>query len=355
MSERILVINPGSTSTKIAVYEGEAEVFLKNISHPSSEIEEFATTYDQLRYRIDTIEDALREAGIPADSFDCVMGRGGGIAGLRTGGYLVNEALMESARTRPMLDHVSNIGAPIAHSFASASGCRAYIYDAVSADALQPVAKITGFDKQERSSLCHILNARAQAMKYAANQGKRYEELNLIVVHMGGGITVSAHCRGRMIDTTRDDGGPMSPTRSGAVNAMDLVDVCFSGKYDYAAMAKKIRGDAGLVNLLGTNDAREVERRIAQGDEYAKLVYDAMGYQVAKYAAAFLGCFTERADAVILTGGMAYSRMLTEYIKAHLEHVVNVAVMPGESEMEALALGGLRILRGEESVNPDYV
>lgn len=352
--ERILVINPGSTSTKIAVYDGEQQVFLENINHPVAEIGQYKTTYDQLQYRIDAITSTLAKEGIGTDAFDCVMGRGGGIAHLATGGYEVNQALLTSAKDHPLFDHASNIGAALAYHFAQSSGCKAYIYDAVSAETLLPVAKITGLDGIRRTSICHVLNSRAMSIKYAKEQGKRYEDMNLIVAHMGGGITVSAHCHGRIIDNVREDSGPMSPTRSGAADTMDIVDLCYSGKYTYEQMAKKVRGDAGLTDLLGTHNAREIERRIEEGDEYAKLVYDAMGYQVAKYAAMMLGCFTEPVDAVILTGGIAHSKMVTGYIKAHLEHTVKVVVMPGENEMEALAFGGLRILRGEEAANPAY-
>ncbi len=354
MSERILVINPGSTSTKIAVYEGEQQVFLKNISHPTSELEVFPSNYAQLSYRINAIRGALQEAGIPDNGFHCVMGRGGGIAGLQTGGYEVNPALLDSAENHPLFDHASNIGAALAYHFAEESGCKAYIYDAVSAQALQPVARVTGLDHMERQSICHVLNARAMAMRYAKEQGKRYEDMNLIVAHMGGGVTVTAHCRGRIIDNCREDSGPMSPTRSGAADTMDIVDLCYSGKYTYEQMAKKVRGNAGLTDLLGTNSALAVEKRIAEGDEYAKLVYEAMAYQVAKYAAMMMGCFTEKPDAVILTGGLANSKMVTSYIRSHLEHTIKVVLMPGENEMEALAFGGLRILRGEEAVNPEY-
>ena len=352
--ETILVINPGSTSTKIAVYEGESQVFLENINHPVAEIGVYPTTYDQLQYRIDAIAGTLQKAGIAADRFDCVMGRGGGIARLKTGGYEVNQALMEAAKDHALFDHASNIGAALAYHFALGSGCKAYIYDAVSAETLLPVAKITGLDGIRRTSICHVLNSRAMSIRYAKEQGKRYEDMNLIVAHMGGGITVSAHCKGRIIDNVREDSGPMSPTRSGAADTMDVVDLCYSGKYTYEEMAKKVRGNAGLTDLLGTHNAREVERRIEAGDEYAKLVYDAMGYQVAKYASMMIGAFTEPVDAVILTGGIAHSKMLTDYIKEHLSHTVKVVLMPGENEMEALAFGGLRILRGEEQANPSY-
>ena len=353
--EKLLVINPGSTSTKIAVYDGDQQVFLENISHPTEEIESYPTTYDQLQYRVDAIAGTLAKAGIPADSFDCVMGRGGGIARLATGGYEVNQALLDSAKDHPLFDHVSNIGAALAYRFAQGAGCKAYIYDAVSAETMVPEAKVLGMDHMERTSLCHVLNARAMSIKYAKEQGRRYEDMNLIVAHMGGGITVSAHSHGRIVDNVRDDEGPMSPTRSGAVSTQKVVDLCYSGKYTYEEATKKVRGDAGLVNLLGTHNAREVEKRIAEGDEYAKLVYDAMGYQVAKYSAMMAGCFTEPVDAVILTGGIAHSKMLTGVIRKYLEHTFNVVVMPGENEMEALAFGGLRILRGEETANPAYV
>ncbi|MBQ2218983.1 MAG: butyrate kinase, partial [Firmicutes bacterium] len=260
-----------------------------------------------------------------------------------------------SAKDHPLFDHVSNIGAALAYRFAQGAGCKAYIYDAVSAETMVPEAKVLGMDHMERTSLCHVLNARAMSIKYAKEQGRRYEDMNLIVAHMGGGITVSAHSHGRIVDNVRDDEGPMSPTSSGAVSTQKVVDLCYSGKYTYEEATKKVRGDAGLVNLLGTHNAREVEKRIAEGDEYAKLVYDAMGYQVAKYSAMMAGCFTEPVDAVILTGGIAHSKMLTGVIRKYLEHTFNVVVMPGENEMEALAFGGLRILRGEETANPAYV
>lgn len=352
--EKILVINPGSTSTKIAVYDGETQVLVHNIMHPADVLDELGTTFDQLDYRTKMISEVLQEMEIADDSFDCIMGRGGGIPNLLTGGYRVNDVLLNTAQFNPLFDHASNIGAALAQRFAVKSGCDAYIYDAVSADALAPIAKVTGFNKMQRISLCHVLNARAQAIKYAKSIGKTYADMNLIVVHMGGGITVSAHAKGVMVDIVRDDEGPMSPTRSGLVNATALVEACYSGEFTKDEMIKKIRGDAGFVNLLGTNSAIEVDERAQKGDAYAKLVYEATGYQVAKGCLSLLGCFTEKADAVILTGGLAHSDTLTGFIKSRVESIIPVVVMPGESEMEALAYGGLRILRGEEEARPEY-
>lgn len=353
--EKILAINPGSTSTKIAVYDGEEQVLVKGIMHKAEDLDRLGGTFDQLDYRIEAISRTLKENGIADDSFDVVMGRGGGFPNLKTGGYLVNEALLDTAKNRPLFDHASNIGAALAHGFAKKSGCNAYIYDAVSADALAPIAKITGFNKMERFSLCHVLNARAMAIKYAKTKGCAYSDLNLIVAHMGGGITVSAHKKGVMTDIVRDDEGPMSPTRCGLVNATMLVEACYSGEFTKDEMIKKVRGDAGFVNLLGTNSAIDVQNMIEGGNQYAKLVMDATAYQVAKSCLSLLGAFGgEKVDALILTGGVAHSAILTSAIRSIVETYLPVILMPGESEMEALAYGGLRILRGEEEAVCDY-
>nr|WP_312577299.1 butyrate kinase [Sedimentibacter sp.] len=350
MSNRILAINPGSTSTKIAVYDDEKEIFSKSIDHPVEELNKFAELIDQFDYRKDIIEKSLEGADIDSHTLSAVVGRGGIIRNLATGGYIVNEKMRNELANNPVFIHASNLGGLIADSFAKPLGIPAYIYDAVTSNELLPVSKVTGFKEVERESFCHVLNSRAMSMKLARSKGKKYEDMNYVVAHMGGGVSISAHHHGRIIDSVSDDAGPFSPDRSGSLNLFYVVDMCYSGKYTKKEMLKKIRGEGGLKSLLGTTDCREIERRIAEGDEYAKLVYEAQALQIAKGIGIMLSCFEEKIDAVILTGGMAYSVMLTDMIKRRIERFVPVEIVAGENEMEALALGALRILRGEESV-----
>ncbi len=350
MSYRILAINPGSTSTKIAVYDEEREIFSKNIEHSVEELSKFSELIEQFDYRKDIIVKCLSEAKIDSSTLSAVVGRGGIIRNLTSGGYIVNEKMRNELENNPIFVHASNLGGLIADSFAKPLGIPAYIYDAVTSNELLPVAKVTGFKEVERESFCHVLNSRAISMRLAKSQGKKYEDMNYVVAHMGGGISISAHQHGRIIDSVSDDAGPFSPDRSGSLNLFYVVDMCYSGKYTKKEMLKKIRGEGGLKSLLGTTDCREIEKRISNGDEYAKLVYEAEALQVAKGIGIMLACFEEKIDAVILTGGMAYSKMLTDMIKVRINRLVPVEVVAGENEMEALAHGALRILRGEESV-----
>lgn len=350
MSYRILAINPGSTSTKIAVYDEEKEIFSKNIDHSIEELNKFAELIDQFDYRKEIIKKSLEEADIDVHTLSAVVGRGGIIRNLTTGGYIVNEKMKNELANNPVFVHASNLGGLIADSFAKPLGIPAYIYDAVTSNELLPVSKVTGFKEVERESFCHVLNSRAMSMKLARSHGKKYEDMNYVVAHMGGGVSISAHHYGRIIDSVSDDAGPFSPDRSGSLNLFYVVDMCYSGKYTKKEMLKKIRGEGGLKSLLGTTDCREIEKRISEGDDYAKLVYEAQALQIAKGIGIMLACFEEKIDAVVLTGGMAYSTMLTDMIKRRIEILVPVEVVAGENEMEALALGALRILKGEESV-----
>ena len=239
----------------------------------------------------------------------------------------------------------------MARAFSKPLGIPAYIYDAVTSDELLPEARVTGFKEVTRTSFCHVLNARATSHKYAETLGRKYEDMNLVVAHLGGGISISAHSHGRIIDSVSDDAGPFSPDRSGSLNMLYVVDMCYSGKYTKPEMLKKLRGEGGMSALLGTHDCQEIERRIQKGDEWAALVYKAQALQISKGVGIMLGCFTELIDAVILTGGLANSKMLTGMVIDYLHNLVKVVVIPGENEMEALALGALRILRGEERVH----
>lgn len=345
---RILTINPGSTSTKVAVYHEELEIYKESFEHSIHELSQFKKITDQFDFRRGVVTEALSRNNIALESLSAVVGRGGMLPPVLPGGYIVNEAMKDCLMNNPQLEHASNLGALIAAAIAEPLGIPAYIYDAVVSDEMLDIARITGFPEIERHSFCHVLNSRATARKAAERHGKRYEDMNFVVAHMGGGISMSAHCRGRMIDTVSDDAGSFSPDRSGSVNLMYLVDLCYSGKYTRNEIMRKIRGEGGMKAYLGTHDCREIERRILDGDTRAKLIYEAQGLQIAKGIGIMLGCFEEPIDEVILTGGLAYSKMLTDMIVKRISHLVKIEIMPGENEMEALALGGLRILKGEE-------
>ncbi len=349
MNNQILSVNPGSTSTKIAVYEEEHLLFAKNIEHPTEELAGFDTLFDQFDMRRRCVMQAVEENGVALGDLTAVVGRGGLLAPLNAGGYLVNQAMLTALTAPTVQTHASNLGAPIAYSIAQPLGIPAYIYDAVSADELLDVARITGIPEVRRESFCHVLNAKATARKVAKNLGGSYEAMNFIVAHIGGGISISAHENGRIIDVITADAGPFSPERSGSVPLEYIVNMCYSGQYAKKELMVKLKKNSGIKGLLGTNDCREVERRIAAGDSRAQAVYEAQAYQIAKGIGELAPTLCGKIDAVILTGGMAYSDYITGEVTRRVGYLGQVAVMPGENEMEALALGALRILRGEES------
>lgn len=345
----ILVINPGSTSTKLALYKNSTELFSSVISHPEGSLPPYFA--DQLDERLGLVYTALDEWGFDRHGLSCVVGRGGLLPPLKAGGYYVNSAMLDdliSGRSQP---HASNLGAMLAHAVAEPLGIPAYIYDAVSAVDLPPVAQITGIPEYRRHCYCHVLNSRAVARRVAESMGRRYEDCRFVVAHLGGGISVSTHCRGRIIDAAGDDDGAFSPERAGGLPLMYVIDMCYSGKYTKSEMISRIRGIGGLRGLLGTADCREIEGRIAAGDEYAKLVYDAEAYQISKGINIMSTPLKGDVDAVILTGGIANSKMLTSAISDYVNHIAPVKIVPGEFEMEALALGALRIISGEENAH----
>ena len=348
MAYTILVLNPGSTSTKAAVYQDDRPLLTRSIVHTNHDLAPFPTLNDQLDYRVALVRGWLAQEGFDLATLSAVVGRGGIIPNIVAGGYVVDDALTDCLLHHTVFDHASNLGGLMAREFARPLGIPAYIYDAVTSDELLPEARVTGFKEVTRTSFCHVLNARAMGHKYAQTMGRNYEDMNLVIAHLGGGISISAHSHGRIIDSVSDDAGPFSPDRAGSLNMLYVVDMCYSGKYTKAEMLKKLRGEGGMSALLGTHDCQEVERRIKAGDEWAALVYKAQALQIAKGVGIMLGCFTELIDAVILTGGLANSKMLTGMVIGYLHNLSRVVVLPGENEMEALALGALRILRGEE-------
>ncbi len=352
MTFKILVINPGSTSTKIAVFDGEKELFTQNVVHSDEERKPYKRVIDEFEMRKDKILEILDERGIDLSTLSAVVGRGGQLTGLHAGGYLVTEAMKKRLASPETIQHASNLGAIIASSIVEPLKIPAYIYDAVGSDEFDSIAKITGVPGVVRASFCHVLNSKAMSRKVARTLGKTYEESNFIVAHLGGGSSISAHRHGRIVDAISDDGGPFSSERSGSVPLNYIVDMCYSGKYSCGEMKKIISGNGGLEALLGTSDCIEIEQRIASGDARAKEVYEAYAYQLTKGICELSPCLRGKIDAVILTGGIAHSKMLTGRIGSYVDFLAPVIVMPGENEMEALALGALRILLGKETAEP---
>ena len=346
MSFLQLIINPGSTSTKLALYRDEKELAVS--SQPFA-AEPGADLLSQLPARLRSVRDFLDGEHVALSELDNIMCRGGMLWGLDVGGYRVNEALAAAlADERYTSPHASQLGGIMGKTLAEEAGISAYIYDAVTAAKLPPFARITGFPDIVRNSSCHVLNMRAMALRYAAEQGKDLNDLYLIVVHMGGGISTSAFAGGKIVDSIGDDDGPFSPERSGFTQIFPIVKLCYSGKYTYEQMKEKMRGAGGLKAYLGTSDAREIERMIDAGSEKAKLLYHAQAYQISKSIGELSIVHKGKTDAILLTGGLAYSVRMTDMIAEYCGFIAPIAVYPGEHEMQALAEGGLRILRGKE-------
>lgn len=349
MSYKILVINPGSTSTKIALYEDEKEIFEKNLDHSVADLAGFDEVLDQFEYRYELVQSVLKAENLDLKTLSAVVGRGGMLPKMTAGGYLVNKAMKDTIEEGIASPHASNLGALLAYKLAEPLSIPAYIYDSVTADEYEDIAKITGVPEVQRESMCHVLNMKAVSRKIAKKYGKTYEEMDLIVAHLGGGISISVHHGGKIIDSIRDDAGPFAPERSGSIPLLYVVDLCYSGIYNKREMIKKIRGNGGMKAFLGTQDCREIEVMIAEGDERAKLVYEAEAYQIAKGIGELAPVLNGKLDCIILTGGMAYSKMMTCMVSQRVEFIAPIEIVPGGYEMEALALGALRLLQGKET------
>ena len=344
---RIFVINPGSTSTKIAVYEDEKPVRMTGAHHHVSELANFHHISDQYEYRKDFIMKRLAEAGISLD-FDAVIGRGGLLHPLAGGVYAVNEK-MKHDLIHAEREHACNLGALIAAEIAAECGCPAYIADPVVVDEMRPEARYTGFPGIDRKSIFHALNQKAVARNYAASQGRKYEDMRLIVAHIGGGISVGAHEYGRVIDVNNalDGEGPFSPERAGTVPSGQLVDICFSGKYTQKQIKQMISGKGGLAALLGETDMITIDRQAENGEQPYKEVLDAMLYTIAKQIGAMYVALEGKVDAILLTGGIAHSDYCMNILRRQVEYLSEVVIVPGENEMGSLAFNALGVLRGE--------
>ena len=347
----ILVINPGSTTTKIGVFRDMELLFEKNMSHDPDALLAYGSIGGQLPYRAQVLRDFLASQDYDMGRLKAAVGRGGMVKGLKGGGYLVNEALCEAMKSPDNPQHASSLGALLAYDIGQSLGIPAYIYDSTMGCELSDIAKVSGLAEIERYGCYHVLNSRAQAINYASSLGRSYKDMNLLVCHMGGGISVSVHKQGKIIDGVSYDDGPMSPERTGGIALLLWSDLCYSGKYDRAQVEKLICGKGGLYSYLGVTDCRQVEAMIEAGDQKAATVYEAMAYQVAKGIAECSVALKGKVDAVILTGGAAHSKKLTAMIEEYAGHIGRFVIMPGEDELAALAGGARRILSGEEEAN----
>jgi butyrate kinase len=346
----VLVLNPGSTSTKIAVFEGTSPVFIQTLRHSEKELDAFPAVTEQFEFRKRLILEELEEAEVQLSSIRIVMGRGGLLKPVQSGVYAVNDKMLRDLRECKYGTHASNLGGLIAYDIArNLPDARAYIANPVVVDEMEEVARLSGHPRLPRRSIFHALNQKAVAQEHARQILRHYEDLNLIVAHLGGGITVGAHMKGKVIDVNQglDGDGPYSPERSGTLPVGDLVRLCFNGDYSLDEVLRMITGKGGLVAYLGTNSARDVEQMIAEGNEYAELIYDGMAYQVAKEIGAMAAVLNFEVDGVLITGGIAHDKYFVNRIISHVNNLAPVHVYPGEDEMKALAMNALQILKGE--------
>ncbi len=350
-NSRILVINPGSTSTKLAVFDNEEMILSKTLRHDEKELSPYPDIPSQYSFREKVIINSLQDAGIELSSINAVVGRGGLLYPLEGGTYEVNEIMLEHLRKGVQGQHASNLGGLLAQAIANDIGnIPAFIVDPVVVDEMLPEAKLSGHPLIARRSIFHALNHKAVARKASAKLGKSYQDVNLIVAHMGGGISIGAHRKGRVIEVNNalHGDGPFSPERSGGLPAGDLVKLCYSGKYSQKEIMTMLRGKGGMMAYLQTNDMRKVIEKINNGDNNAKLVFDAMAFQVAEQIGLLAAVLKGNIDAIVLSGGLGYSEKFVEAISQYVDWIAQVLVFPGEEEMEALAAGALRVIRGDE-------
>ena len=352
MAYKILIINPGSTSTKIGVFEDETQIMETTLRHSTEEIAKYNSIIDQKDFRKEVILHALEDNNIALTSINVVVGRGGMLKPIPSGTYTTSDALLEDLRIGRQGQHASNLGGILAKEIASEIGSDipSFIVDPVVVDELAPVARYSGHPELPRISIFHALNQKAVAKRYAKETGKAYEDLNLIVVHMGGGVSVGAHKGGRVIDVANalDGDGPFSPERTGGLPCGSLIRLCFSGKYTQQEVTRMICGNGGFNAYLGTNDMRDVIRLAHEGNETAKAVDDAFHYQLCKEIGAMAVVLGGKVDQIILTGGIAYGQETVDAMSAQVDWISGITVYPGEDELLALAQGALRVMNGEE-------
>lgn len=345
---KILVINPGATSTKIAAYEDKEQIFKTGIDHSVSDLAPFEHVVDQFEYRKNLILKTLEENNFKVTDFNAVCGRGGLLRHIPSGTYQVNDAMIADIKNPPYGEHASNLGALLSKSIADSVGIPAFIVDPVCVDEMTELARVTGFKGMQRESFFHALNQKGMARRAAEQLGTAYENLNLIVVHMGGGVSVAAHKKGRVVDVYNvKDEGSFSLDRGGSLPVNALINLCFSG-VTKKEVKQMLGSKAGVFSYLGTKDFMEVEERaLVKNEPEAKLIFDALAYQHAKDIGAMAAVLCMDVDAIVLTGGMAYCKPFNEAIASYVNKIAPIITLPGEAEMDSLALGALRVLNGE--------
>ena len=349
MPFKILVINPGSTSTKVALFKKESLQFETKIEHPLEQLKQYPNLWDQFDFRKRAIISFLDKNQIGLHQLSAVVGRGGLLKSIPGGTYLVNKTMVEDARKGVQGQHAANLGCALAWSIAQEAGIAAYTVDPVSVDEFEPLARYSGHPLIQRRALAHTLNIHAVGRMAAERLGADYLQTNFIIAHLGGGISVCPLKQGRIIDVNdASSSGPFSPERTGELPLQPFIKLCFSGKYTEQQMNKLVMGEGGLIAYLNTNNAEEVEKRIKQGDSNAREVYEAMAYQIAKEIGAMATVIKGEVKAIVISGGLAKSKMLTDWIKERIKFIAEVILLPGEFEMEALANGVLRVLEGQE-------
>ena len=351
---RILIINPGSTSTKIAIFDKKIQVLKKSISHSPKVINQFKKVSDQYQFRLDIILDHLKKANIDLKTIDCVMARGGLLKPISGGIWKINKQMVDDLQKAERGEHASNLGALIAHNISAKYNIPAYIADPVVVDELDPVAKITGIPEIQKISIFHALNQKYSARMVANQLGKNYEDLNAIVAHMGGGITIGAHKNGKVLDVNNGlfGEGPFSPERTGSISAEQIVNLCFSGKYSESEIKKQIHGEGGLTAYFGTSDVKEIMNDIK--DEKTQLIINAMIYQICKYIGGLAVIYNGNIDAIILTGGLAYNHYIVRSITERVNFLGPIFVFPGENEMESLRKRAMEIYNNSVEIN-EYI
>lgn len=348
---RILVINIGSTSTRVGVFKDEAPLFVETINHDTRELSSFQTFIDQHAFRQKIIEEILRQRGVPLGDIDLIVSRGGGTRPIETGIYGINQLMCDDLLSGKYEKHPANLGPVISFNMGGKTNIPAIIVDSPSSDEFEPLARFSGIPEIKRRSGFHVLSQKAVARRAAGYLCKDYEDINLIVGHLGGGISIGAHRKGRIIDASHGiEEGPFTPERSGSLPVIEIMNLCFSGKYTRDKLLRKFVGAGGLTAYLGTNDARLIEKRILEGDKDYLPAYQAMAYQISREIGAMATVLNGEVEIIVLTGGLAHSQMLTEWITERVDFIAPIKIFPGEDEMRALADGGLRVLQGNEKV-----
>lgn len=347
---KILAVNPGSTSTKIALFENDAEVFKKNLEHSPDELKNFKEIQDQRDYRKQMVEEAMAEAGYKMEDVDIFVGRGGGLLSVSGGTYKVTDLLAEHASRGMTGQHPAQLASQICKIFAETYGKEAYIVNPPDVDEFLDISRVSGVKGIYRESHIHALNQKEIAFRFCEGRGLEYDKTNLIVCHLGGGISITAHCGGKMIDSNDiiKGSGPMTPTRAGDLPYVKVIEMAYSGKYTQKELTNKLNKDGGLTDHFGTADVRDVEKMANEGNEYARVVLDGFFYQICKYIGAMAVALKGKVDAIILTGGISHGKYVGDKVREYCSWIGEIVVMAGEFEMEALAAGALRVKQGKE-------